>query len=177
MTPSAKNLSPLPLFPDDLGTNIQAIQPRPESKHSGNSYVNIIGDRFTCLVHVNTTFEISNIACYGFPVQLSFEFVLEDNIRSISNYIPRRRHPILDRNFAAFAAKDWRIQPLAAKLHQAGFIYVGDVVQLTEDKITALTGASPAMIERIRRALQAASLDLGMTPLGWRALPSHRQRN
>jgi hypothetical protein len=100
-------------------------------------------------------------------VQLSFEFYLDKTVSQFTSYIPKRKNALLDRDFSAFAARDWRLLTISCRLHDIGATRIGDVVQLSEHQVVEETGASKAIVQRLRALLQSAGLDLDMKTLGW----------
>ena len=93
---------------------------------------------------------------------------VKHEVVSLKGVVPKRRNPLLDRDFPSFVARDSRLQKLSFELYEKGMTRLGHVVQMSKSELQLNTSASDEIIARLERFLSEAGLGLEMTTLGWR---------
>jgi hypothetical protein len=82
-------------------------------------------------------------------------------------YVRRCKMGYLDRHFPSWVARMPKLHKLSFELAKINKHWLGDIVQMTEQELLAVPGASPQALEILKADLAGVGLQLGMHTWGW----------
>jgi len=104
--------------------------------------------------------------------QNEIEKIAGDSDNNIVFLVPRSRHPILNRHFPSWVAKNRKLRELSFSLADHGILRLGEVVQMTKTDIISVAKVdfpndAEKRAELLEHKLTTAELRLGMRAPGW----------
>lgn len=110
----------------------------------------------------------SDVIMFHRQVQLELVDLFPNSGSEIIQFVPRDRHPALDRHFPSLAFRDRKLRRVAGVLARRGKLKLGDVVGLSEGEVLEACNDDHETLQRLKQLLGEFGLQLNSKVPLWR---------